>query len=209
MEVHPPHEPVHSWRDALIHIGLMTVGLFIALSLEGLIEYTHHRHLVHEARENIRAELEANHKSTLQNIVDLGKEERNIAAGIETIQNLQKHPGSHGSMNFTWTYATLSDAAWRSARDTGALGYMPFATVQQLATLYGEQTLLAERMHNLQFHEAELIAPMAAKNDTDPLPTAEYDAALTDAARTQVDLGVLGQMLKGLDQILTEDLQKL
>lgn len=28
MDVHPPHEPVHTWRDALMHLGIVTVGLF-------------------------------------------------------------------------------------------------------------------------------------------------------------------------------------
>jgi hypothetical protein len=38
LDVHPPHEPAHSWRDILIHLATITIGLFIALSLEGRVE---------------------------------------------------------------------------------------------------------------------------------------------------------------------------
>ena len=61
MEIHPPSEPIHNWRDLLTHLGVITIGLFIALSLESLVEYMHHRHIVREARENIRLEIEENH----------------------------------------------------------------------------------------------------------------------------------------------------
>jgi hypothetical protein len=34
IEVHPPEEPLHGWRDFLIHLATITIGLLIALSLE-------------------------------------------------------------------------------------------------------------------------------------------------------------------------------
>jgi hypothetical protein len=32
IDIHPPHESAHSWRDISIHLATITVGLFIALS---------------------------------------------------------------------------------------------------------------------------------------------------------------------------------
>ena len=63
MDANPPHEPVHTWRDALTHIAIMTVGLFIAPLLESLGEYSHYRSLAREARENIRLEIEQSHEA--------------------------------------------------------------------------------------------------------------------------------------------------
>jgi hypothetical protein len=48
-DIHPPHQAAHRWRDIFIHLATITVGLFIALSLEGCVEWQHHRHLVREA----------------------------------------------------------------------------------------------------------------------------------------------------------------
>jgi hypothetical protein len=79
LDVHAPMEPIHSWRDIALHLGIITIGLLIALSLEGLVEYVHHRHLVAEARTNIRQELEGDHQAAQK---DLGLVQKNI----ETLQ---------------------------------------------------------------------------------------------------------------------------
>ena len=41
-DIHPPHQAAHSWRDIFVHLATITVGLFIALSLEGCVEWQHH-----------------------------------------------------------------------------------------------------------------------------------------------------------------------
>jgi hypothetical protein len=61
MDVHPPHQPIRSWKDFLLHLLTITIGLFIALTLEASIESIHHRHLVREAHRNLRQEIQANH----------------------------------------------------------------------------------------------------------------------------------------------------
>jgi hypothetical protein len=44
MEVHPPHQPLHSWKDFWIHLGTITIGLLIAIGLEQSVEALHHHH---------------------------------------------------------------------------------------------------------------------------------------------------------------------
>ena len=56
LDVHPPHTAVHGWRDFLLHILTITIGLLIALALEGAVTAIDHHRLVREARENIRRE---------------------------------------------------------------------------------------------------------------------------------------------------------
>jgi hypothetical protein len=63
MDVHPPHGPIQGWRDFFIHLIVITLGLLIALGLEGIVEWGHNRHLVHTAEANLRAELAANRKT--------------------------------------------------------------------------------------------------------------------------------------------------
>ncbi len=43
-EVHPPHQPVHTLKDFLIHIAAIALGLLMALGLEQMVEFVHHRH---------------------------------------------------------------------------------------------------------------------------------------------------------------------
>ena len=44
LDVHPPHEAVHSWKDFFIHIATICVGLLIAIGLEQTVEALHRAH---------------------------------------------------------------------------------------------------------------------------------------------------------------------
>ena len=47
MEIHSPH-PIHSVKDFLLQLLTITIGILIALTLEGTLERAHHRRLIHE-----------------------------------------------------------------------------------------------------------------------------------------------------------------
>ena len=209
MDVHPPHESIHTWRDALTHIAIMTVGLFIALMLEGLVEYGHHRSLVREARENIRQELEQNHKSVQENIAAVGKESALANKGLDAMRYMRLHPQAHGqSISFQWSISDLHDAAWRTARDSGALGYMPLKEVQADADVYGLQTTVSNEAATLLTRQAELLAPVLAHDaEFEKIPQAEYDEMLRTTAVNILDLMTLKQLMLGLDQSYADALR--
>jgi hypothetical protein len=43
IDIHAPHESTHSWRDILIHLAIVIVGILIAIGLEQTVEFLHHR----------------------------------------------------------------------------------------------------------------------------------------------------------------------
>ncbi len=49
LDVHPPHEKIHGFRDFLLHLLTITIGLLIALGLEALVERVHQNHLREES----------------------------------------------------------------------------------------------------------------------------------------------------------------
>ena len=58
LDVHPPHEAAHSWKDFFIHVGTICVGLLIAVSLEQSVEYLHRQHERHLLEHELHAEAE-------------------------------------------------------------------------------------------------------------------------------------------------------
>src|SRR5579862_4171573 len=54
LDVHAPHQSVHTWKDFLVHIAAIVIGLIIAVSLEQTVELFHHRH----QREQLEAALQ-------------------------------------------------------------------------------------------------------------------------------------------------------
>ncbi len=63
LDVHAPHEPIHTWKSFFIHIATIVVGLLIAVGLEQAVELVHHRHQVAETRESLRLERDSNRKN--------------------------------------------------------------------------------------------------------------------------------------------------
>jgi hypothetical protein len=146
IDIHPPHEAAHSWRDIFIHLATITVGLFIALSLEGCVEWQHHRHLVHEARENIRTEMQDNQKELHDALNQIHKEQAQVKGDIEALKTLRKDFNAHGlSVTLTFSNSALQDASWSTARETSALSYMSYPEVKRYAEVYRLQELFADQ----------------------------------------------------------------
>jgi len=56
MEFHKP-KPVHNWRDLFKEIGIIVIGVSIALAAEQMVEYFHWRNEVSIARKALQDEI--------------------------------------------------------------------------------------------------------------------------------------------------------
>src|SRR3984957_2622278 len=45
LDVHAPHEAVHTWKDFLIHIATIVIGLLITVALGQTVEVAQHHHV--------------------------------------------------------------------------------------------------------------------------------------------------------------------
>lgn len=138
MEIHAPHQPILSLQEALVHLGIVTIGILIALSLEGLVEWQHNRHLVREANENITAEIRDNNNelasflSTAQQ--QLRKKEGHALDVIDAA--LAHHLPEQSSMELGFSRPDLTSASWNTAQSMGALGLMNYQDVKRYAAIY-------------------------------------------------------------------------
>ena len=60
MHIHPP-KPLHGWRAFLGEVGVIVIGVLIALSAEQLVDKLHWHHEVHLASEALARELTVRH----------------------------------------------------------------------------------------------------------------------------------------------------
>ncbi len=209
MDVHAPMEPIHTWRDILLHLGIVTVGLFIALSLEALVEHIHNRHLLAEARANIRQEIEIDHQAAQKDIGLVQQNIDTIKANIDTIHHLQTHPKEfHGSITNSMSFDSLNDAAWRTARDTGALSFMPYNEVQRYSDLYMLEGLVNQKAISAGEQSFHASIPTLMGYDVTNIPPDEYNQMLRDNAAAEIDLLTLKQFLTLLDQRYVAELKQ-
>lgn len=60
IDVHAPHGGISTWKEFWIHLGTITLGLLIAISLEQSVEWMHHLHQRHELEASLLAECKTN-----------------------------------------------------------------------------------------------------------------------------------------------------
>jgi hypothetical protein len=201
LDVHPPHESVHSWRDFLIHIGTITLGLFIALSLEGLIETSHHRHLVHQARENLHEEIEENQKIVAYDHHLLDSNRRHLLDVIAQLRQLKANPKQpHGPITFPWGWSGPSAAAWNTAHDTGALALMPYAEVQGYSLVYAQQASVQQQVDLYVLNQDHANIPLIGNESASDLSPTQIDDLIKGCATSVTDIDHLETLMKGLDE---------
>ena len=212
LDVHPPHSAVHGWRDFFIHIATITIGLVIALALEGAVTTMEHRALVREARENIRREIQGNateaveDEGYLQEDADRMKENATLAHAYLLDANALKGR----KMSFTFTWNSLNDSAWRSARDSGALTYMPLAEVQRYSDIYAQQDIIDREAVEVFTGQPELAAGMLFNNPAAPstMSNAEAETLLTGTERTYFRLLTLKELLCEQSEMMARELKR-
>ena len=138
MDIHPPHGPVNSFKDFLLHLLTVILGILIALSLEGLIEWHHHRSLAEEARSNLTAEIRENRQLLAGGLPAAPAAEQRMKATIETIEAYRKDRRDDRTSKLDWSFGLfpLSATGWSTASSTGALSYMDYSEVQGYTRAY-------------------------------------------------------------------------
>ena len=200
MEVHPPDHAIHSWRDFFIHIATIVVGLLIAIGLEQSVEWLHHRHLLAEAREQLRQELDANRKT-------IANDEHSLDVATNDGRynlNLLMAPGETGKpLHFGWQWNATSTSAWDTAKETGAISLMPYGEVQALSERYSQQQLLESEATSHIHNYVLALAPLSHHGNLEDATVASLSpgerAALIDGfSRNLTEIALLRDLLHGL-----------
>jgi hypothetical protein len=138
MEFHAPAGPIHSIKDFFVHLGIVTIGILIALGLEQLVE-AHHRAKVAEiAVQGFRREI-TDDMDEVKDVLDAmpglrGRVHDTIAALTETAAaGSHAQPIKYPDIHFNF----VSSASWDTALATQALADLPYDSVKRYAAAYG------------------------------------------------------------------------
>jgi hypothetical protein len=187
LDVHPPHASTHTWRDFLLHIATIVVGLLIAISLEQTVEYLHHRHQVEATREALRVEVDKTRTDIDDCVVAIRRGHAALDNNLTVLLYLKQHPGTPPSKLpgiLTWHSATdeLSTSAWTTASQSTVLTLFPDHEVASYNNFYRHIALVnqASEAYWITMNDARLYA----FHDPDPthMSPAELDETI---ARTK------------------------
>jgi len=144
LDVHSPHKPLRGISEILVHLFTITLGLLIATQIEGCMEWRSHVHLAAEARNSLRLEIQQNLEDMKNTQPGLKTWRGEIDHDLEAMQRIQDHPddpaAQKASVVLNFHAMGLRDTAWKTAQDTGALAYMPYAEAERYAEIYQGQS---------------------------------------------------------------------
>jgi hypothetical protein len=190
VEIHAPDRPVHSVRDVIGHLAIITAGVLIALAFEGIVTWAEHRRLVGEAVNNLRSEMADNVREIEGLFANIVQERRNLEHANDLAQMLLEQRKIEGtSLKLEFHGAELKDASRTTAEVTGAFGHMDYAEVERIAAVYNLQTTFnrAQQRANESFVNVLAGARVLGSPDkVDPAVVREWQTqiALTMAALT-------------------------
>jgi hypothetical protein len=136
---------MHGLRDFLLHLLTITIGLLIALGLEGCVEWRHHRALVHEAEDGMRGEISQNLGTVASLQKQVAEHQKQLDTDLEVLAGMRVHPETkHGQLSFAFGLEGFNDVAWKTAQSTGAMGYMPYPRARTYSDIYDTQAEVYE-----------------------------------------------------------------
>jgi len=147
MDIHPPHGAIHTKKDFFIHLLTIIAGILIALGLEALITWGHHRTLVHEARANLAIEIRNNKETVDKASAEMRNRQQGLADIIHAMQALEAGKPAPKNLSYTFVGYNLYSTAWTTAAASGATAHMDYEQLKRYTDLYNLQQIFM----NLQY----------------------------------------------------------
>lgn len=160
MEIHPPGEPILTLKQAAVHLAIITAGILIALSLEGVREWWDHRTLANEARDNILSEIADNRKEVAGAPANLDQVKTDLTAAHDVAEKLVEGITLDKiQLRFNYSIAQLRTASRTTADATDALSYMEYEEVKDVASVYDLQVVFSRTQDRVVEGVVSSLAP--------------------------------------------------
>jgi len=155
LEVHAPHESIHTWKSFLIHIAAICVGLLLAVGLEQSVEALHRQYERKHLRESLQHESEQILRDTMRVEAAMTNEIHwllrvdillnGAATGSRIVAPLPPAP--------TDDFDVPDNPVFKSAKASNQLALLS----REEAEAYGEMNGLIERIDTAYGHRTDAV----------------------------------------------------
>ena len=138
MEIHKP-KPIHSWREFLKEVGIIVLGVGIALAAEQAVEWLHWRDQVAQAREALRAEITAIDDFYVYRVAIGPCMDQRLDRVEQAIRDTAAGRKSEvASLAARGIGSLLSESEWQSERSAQTLTHFPRQELAQMNRFYAQ-----------------------------------------------------------------------
>jgi hypothetical protein len=198
LDVHVPHEVLHTWRGFFIHIATIVVGLFIAVALEQSVEAFNRHREVGALREDLRQEsrqiIADARQSEAAHLYEINWLTTRIAQTQLAIR--ERHPIGPRGTNDMPNYASPDIPIWRSAKSGGRVALLTKEEVNAYAEIEYVQAHL-EEMEVIK--NTDRYAVKSFNREFPPLPNGDPDLANASSEDLHTYLGLLTSAYEAID----------
>ena len=127
MELHVPSRPPGNLREFSIHIATVTIGILIALALDGLVTYVRNKRLVDETRREFQAELRIDRGRARIEFAGVQDAHRKLHALVDELPELERTQSTGIAARLLAIQNPgyfLPANSWQTALSTGAFAHM-------------------------------------------------------------------------------------
>ncbi len=190
MHVHLP-KPMHGWREFVGEVGIIVIGVLIALAAEQLVEAWHWRGEVHETDDRMRADMGDDLTFAYERLaIDQCLGPRLGELRDELLKNEPAWPGSRAKFandpyksGFPSVYRTparnWSRASWLTALNGEVFSHLDSQRAQQFAALFD----LVSSIEHIQTEEVNTAAMLGDLAFAGPISAVERRANLKLVAK--------------------------
>jgi hypothetical protein len=214
LDVHPPHHAASTWRDFLIHIATIVIGLFIAVGLEQTVEAIHHRQQRHELEERLIEEFRANLQKdefafrTLGDMRAYAVELKSAATARRTGRPVPAPLPPAGTDPRRQRLPTIPTVdTWEAAKENASVALLPGNEIRLYSRLFIQYGLLFAALNDFQHSafalesfEERFVDSSGVFDMGDPAPPPNLDTMSTAELAEYESL--LATYIKSIDRIV-------
>jgi hypothetical protein len=194
MEVHTPHEPVTSLRGLATHLGLVILGVLIALSFEGIATWREHRALVRDARANLMNEVRDNRNELAERLKEIPQETEQLGRALDVSIALRQQKTIDGQMGLGFKSADLQTASHATAEVTGAFALMEYDEVKMYASLYTHQDVFVKTQDQAKQDLTRALSGVSFLSRNEPASARELEDWSTAIRQALASLYIEGEL---------------
>jgi hypothetical protein len=172
LDIHAPHESIHTWKSFFVHLGTIVIGLLIAIGLEQSVESLHHHRQVREMEVKLHKESTDNLEVIAYVLKTCDQQLSAVAANVESLKLL----GTQRS-NASWSPVALAptvfivpfQTAWMIMRDGALLPLVPDLLAENYWKLDAVENAMLTTLAALRYSRVRLNAAIDVYNNAGPL----------------------------------------
>ena len=190
MHVHLP-KPLHGWRDFVGEVGIIVLGVLIALGAEQALEGLHDRHVATQSRRDVREEVATDIGFYRDRLEESSCIARRLAQLSDIIEGGTVPKDTVKSVGRPSDFAPFSER-WRAVTSSARSAMFPSAEQGSLDEIYGIFGRIEQESESEQAAWSDLDIIRQVNGPIDPETRLVLRRAIEQARRTDAVISLAG-----------------